>query len=531
MWARHRCRRQADGARATGGVGRPRNPRCSSSCPPAGPQMGDPLGGGVAVRAVGRGGAHPVPRRRQRPHGPRRDDESHHDRRSRRAPWMWRRSTGSLCWSSSSPRSRPAASSRRVRARRRTVPSPDATLGAGHPHDLRRLRVVDRRRGLPPRDERLHGDDRRAGPGVPGRAAIGQDGHGEDADEEELGGALMHARTSGLCDYLARDEPDALRIARGIVAHLHWPRLGPGPSGRRRSTPVPAEEFQGIASVDVRVPFDVRRSWPRSRRVPFRGVQADVRGPAGLRVGSARRLSRGHRRQQRHPLLAGGPKGRAVHSALQSQRHAVIFVQNITGFMVGTRYEQGGIIKDGAKLINAVSNSTVPHLTLMVERVTARANTRWPVGPTIPLRFTLADHRIAVMGPKQLAGVLSIVRRNAAEAAGRSLTSQPTRSCRQRQPRRRSSGSRRRSSPPGTCGTTASSRTTPRPHRAGHRPHRGALGRRAGHGDVRGGAGTDGERESLQASGGGGHGERSPAASSGARTTLASRRWRCSLRR
>src|SRR5580698_10510205 len=81
---------------------------------------------------------------------------------------------------------------------------------------------------------------------------------GEEADEEELGGALMHARTSGLCDYLARDEHDALRIARGIVDHLHWERLGRGPIVPATEPLYSAEELLGIAPVDVRVPFDVR---------------------------------------------------------------------------------------------------------------------------------------------------------------------------------------------------------------------------------------------------------------------------------
>ena len=97
---------------------------------------------------------------------------------------------------------------------------------------------------------------------------------GEDADEEELGGARMHARVSGLCDYLARDEADALRIARGIVAHLHWPRLGPGPDGPADPPLFPAEDLLGIASVDVRVPFDVREILARvldgSRFVEFK---------------------------------------------------------------------------------------------------------------------------------------------------------------------------------------------------------------------------------------------------------------------
>ena len=97
----------------------------------------------------------------------------------------------------------------------------------------------------------------------------------------------------------------------------------------------------------------------------------------------------------------------------------ILFVQNITGFMVGTRYEQGGIIKDGAKLINAVSNSTVPHLTLMVGASYGAGNYAMAGRAYDPrFVFTWPNHRIAVMGPKQLAGVLSIVRRNAAAAAG-----------------------------------------------------------------------------------------------------------------
>ena len=98
----------------------------------------------------------------------------------------------------------------------------------------------------------------------------------------------------------------------------------------------------------------------------------------------------------------------------------ILFVQNITGFMVGTRYEQGGIIKDGAKLINTVSNSTVPHLTLMVGASYGTGNYAMAGRAYDPrFIFTWPNHRIAVMGPKQLAGVLSIVRRNAAAAAGR----------------------------------------------------------------------------------------------------------------
>jgi acetyl-CoA carboxylase carboxyltransferase component len=246
---------------------------------------------------------------------------------------------------------------------------------------------------------------------------------GEDAEEEDLGGAVMHARTSGLCDYLARDELDALRIARGIVAHLHWSRLGPDPAGPAEEPLYPSEELLGLASVDVRVPFDVREILARildgSRFEEFKMSYG-----AQLVCGWA--------------ALGGYPIGIVANNGIlfseEAQKGAqfiqlcnrtdtpILFVQNITGFMVGTRYEQGGIIKDGAKLINAVSNSTVPHLTLMVGASYGAGNYAMAGRAYDPrFVFTWPNHRIAVMGPKQLAGVLSIVRRNAAEAAGRSF--------------------------------------------------------------------------------------------------------------
>jgi acetyl-CoA carboxylase carboxyltransferase component len=97
----------------------------------------------------------------------------------------------------------------------------------------------------------------------------------------------------------------------------------------------------------------------------------------------------------------------------------ILFLQNITGFMVGMRYEKGGIIKDGAKLINAVSNSTVPHITLMVGASYGAGNYGMSGRAFDPrFVFTWPNHRIAVMGGKQLGGVMSIVRRTAAEREG-----------------------------------------------------------------------------------------------------------------
>ena len=146
---------------------------------------------------------------------------------------------------------------------------------------------------------------------------------GEDADEEELGGARMHARISGLCDYLARDEADALRMARGIVAHLHWRRLGPGRPARPTSPPYPAEELLGVAPVDVRVPFDVREILARildgSRFEEFK----EAYGPQLVcGWGSLGGYPLGVVANNGILFSPEAQKGGAVHRAVQPHRHA-----------------------------------------------------------------------------------------------------------------------------------------------------------------------------------------------------------------
>ena len=289
---------------------------------------------------------------------------------------------------------------------------------------------------------------------------------GEDADEEELGGAAMHARTSGLCDYLARDEADALRIARGIVAHLHWRRLGPGaerPCGRAPATPPTSCSASPRSTCGC--PSTCARSSPVSSTAPASRSSRSLWRPAGLRLGLHRRLSDRRGGQQRHPLLA-----RRRRRARNSSRCATAPTPRSCSSRTspaswsGTRYEQGGIIKDGAKLINAVSNSTVPHLTLMVGASYGAGNYAMAGRAYDPrFVFTWPNHRIAVMGPKQLAGVLSIVRRNAAQAAGRPFDEEADEELR-RATESRSRRSRRRSTPRAGCGTTGSSiRATPAP--------------------------------------------------------------------
>jgi acyl-CoA carboxylase subunit beta len=242
----------------------------------------------------------------------------------------------------------------------------------------------------------------------------------EDADEEALGGAEMHSRVSGVSDYLALDERDAIRIGREIVAQLNWRKLGWSKRVPVEEPRYDPDELLGLTSIDVRKPFDVKEIIARvvdgSRFHEFKPTYgttlvtgyAHVHGyPVGILANNGVLFSE------------SSEKGAQFIQLCNQTDTPIVFLQNITGFMVGTRYEERGIIKDGAKLINAVSNSTVPHLTIMVGASYGAGNYGMS-GRAYDPRFVFSwpNHRIAVMGPEQLAGVLSIVRRQAAERAG-----------------------------------------------------------------------------------------------------------------
>jgi 3-methylcrotonyl-CoA carboxylase beta subunit len=244
---------------------------------------------------------------------------------------------------------------------------------------------------------------------------------GEVVSAEDLGGGELHSRVSGVTDHLAEDDADALRIVRSIVGTLAPRPAAPWPVGPAEEPAVDPAELYGVLPADARTPYDVREVIARivdgSRFEEFKelyGPQlvcgwASVGGyPIGVMANNGILFS------------PEAQKGAQFIALCNRTDTPILFVQNITGFMVGTRYEQGGIIKDGAKLINAVSNSTVPHLTLMVGASYGAGNYAMAGRAYDPrFVFTWPNHRIAVMGPKQLAGVLSIVRRNAAAAAGR----------------------------------------------------------------------------------------------------------------
>ncbi len=243
---------------------------------------------------------------------------------------------------------------------------------------------------------------------------------GEESDDESLGGAGMHARQSGLADFLAEDEHDALRIGRSIIARLHWHRRQdrpPPPSGPRFDE----EELLGIVPEDLKIPFDPREVIARIAD----GSDFDEFKPL---YGAS--LVTGWAAVHGHPvgILANA---RGILFSAESQKAAqfiqlanqigtpLLFLQNTTGYMVGASYEQQGIIKHGAMMINAVSNSRVPHLTIIMGASYGAGNYGM-CGRAYDPRFLFSwpSAKSAVMGPAQLAGVLSIVSRQSAAARG-----------------------------------------------------------------------------------------------------------------
>jgi len=246
---------------------------------------------------------------------------------------------------------------------------------------------------------------------------------GEDADDEELGGAEMHARVSGLADYLAEDEHEAIRMAREAVRHLHWRKLGPVPTEPADEPVHDPEELLGLVSPDLRAPLDVREVIARvvdgSRFEEFKPLYgetlvcgwASIHGfPVGILANNG-------------VLFSDSSQKAAQFIQLCNQIDTpLLFLQNITGYMVGREYERGGIVKHGSQMINALSNSTVPHVTVILGASYGAGNYGMG-GRAFDTRFVFCwpTAKIAVMGPRQMAGVMSIVRRQQAARRGETL--------------------------------------------------------------------------------------------------------------
>ncbi|MFB4311529.1 acyl-CoA carboxylase subunit beta [Actinomadura sp. GTD37] len=256
---------------------------------------------------------------------------------------------------------------------------------------------------------------------------------GEEADDEELGGAEMHARTSGLADYMAADEADALRLGRQIVRNLNHRRLGP-PPGPAEEPLYDAEELAGIVPADLKTPFDPREVVARiadgSRFEEFKPLYGTSLVTGWTRVHG---YPIGVLANAQGVLFGDEAQKAAQFIQLANQRDIpLLFLHNTTGYMVGKEYEQAGIIKHGALMINAVANSRVPHITIVMGASYGAGNYGM-CGRAYDPRFLFAwpSAKSAVMGPQQLAGVLSIVARQAAEARGQAYDEDQDRAMRE----------------------------------------------------------------------------------------------------
>lgn len=243
---------------------------------------------------------------------------------------------------------------------------------------------------------------------------------GEESDDETLGGANLHAEVSGLGDYFAEDDLDAIRLCREVVSHLNWRKPGPPPSGAADDPLHDPEELLGLVSRDLRTPVDIRdviaRTVDGSRFEEFKPRY----GPS---------IVCGFAAIHGYPVGVLGNNGVLYPESAEKAAHFIqlcnqidlplVFLQNITGYMVGKDFEAAGIVKKGSQMINAVTNSTVPHLTVIIGS-SYGAGTYGMSGRAFGNRFTFLwpTAKIAVMGPKQIAGVMSQVRRAAAARKG-----------------------------------------------------------------------------------------------------------------
>jgi acetyl-CoA carboxylase carboxyltransferase component len=243
---------------------------------------------------------------------------------------------------------------------------------------------------------------------------------GEESDDETLGGANLHAEVSGLGDYFAEDDLDAIRLCREVVSHLNWRKAGPEPTLAPDEPAHGPEDLLGLVSRDLRQPVDVRD-------VIARVVDGSRFEEFKPRYGPS--LVCGFASIHGYPIGLLGNNGVLYPESAEKAAHFIqlcnqidlplVFFQNITGYMVGKDFEAAGIVKKGSQMINAVTNSTVPHLTVIIGS-SYGAGTYGMSGRAFGNRFTFLwpTAKIAVMGPKQIAGVMSQVRRSAAARKG-----------------------------------------------------------------------------------------------------------------
>src|SRR6188472_384846 len=243
---------------------------------------------------------------------------------------------------------------------------------------------------------------------------------GEEVSAEDLGGADVHSRQSGVTDYYAINDSHAIGIARRIIANLNRVKHSYLEVRSPRDPLFPAEELYGIVPADPRTPYDVRdviaRLVDASEFQEFKELYgqtlicgfAHIHGfPVGILANNG--------------ILFSESALKATHFIeLASQRNIpLVFLQNITGFMVGKKYEAGGIAKDGAKMVTAVATTNVPKYTVIIGGSYGAGNYGM-AGRAYNPRFLWMwpNARISVMGGEQAASVLATVRRDGLEAGG-----------------------------------------------------------------------------------------------------------------
>ncbi len=243
---------------------------------------------------------------------------------------------------------------------------------------------------------------------------------GEVAGDEELGGAEMHATVAGTAEFIAEDDAGAIAIAREIVGR--FAPAAPPPAGTWHEPLHPTEELAGAVPVDYRRPYDIRelvcRLTDGSAFLDFKPdygshmlcAVGEVEGRPCAFIGN------------NGPIEADDAAKTAQFIQLCTQaRHPIVFLQNTTGFMVGKEAEQSGIIKHGAKLIQAVSNAPVPRITFLVGGAFGAGNFGM-CGRSYQPDFIFAwpNSRIAVMGAEQAATVMQIVTEQKLQRSGKS---------------------------------------------------------------------------------------------------------------
>jgi len=243
---------------------------------------------------------------------------------------------------------------------------------------------------------------------------------GEVVSAEDLGGGDVHTRLSGVADHLANDDTHALQIARAIAANLNSGKRAFIPRGDGAAPLYDPEEILGVVSADTRIPYDVREVI--ARLVDGSGFdEFKARYGTTLVCGFASLYGMPVGIIANNGVLFSEAALKGAHFIeLCCQRNIpLVFLQNITGFMVGRKYEAEGIAKHGAKLVTAVATANVPKITMLIGASYGAGNYGM-AGRAYSPRFlwTWPNSRIAVMGGEQAAGVLATVKRDGIERTG-----------------------------------------------------------------------------------------------------------------